>query len=836
MNKLTDLDTLKAQIKPRLKEFLEENDIEISPGGMFRCISKMHLDENASCKLLPDLNNEQYFCYGCHATGDIFSANHELNEAPMHGIEFIKDNVYKLADKYSIHYESMEFSEEQLEAMELYRFTKTVSDLLILKDEQGNPINWTNEHALARGWKPGVCERLRISTIKNYQLFLKDIQAATGLTQEQIIERDIKPDLFYDDVITITLFDERGRPVGFTGRWLKYEKKPDSKRPKYRNTHRNSIFEKSKTLYGIHLCRNQKHRRLDIFEGNGSFITAYGEGHTSCAALCGTSISPDQIDLIQRFGFTYINLVLDPDDAGRRVLTKHIEALSGREGLKVTATLLPPDSEASDPDDYIQENGLQAFFKIKTISAFDYMVKEQWIKGSGAKDPVSFITKMIRVIENTPNRIERGQQIRSLAEITETNEEDIRDEMERIISISTDDIKSKLHKEIDRARSADDILAIVDTFATDIKSSVGTKSERIALGFDECMEGFENLMKILKNKKPGIQGWESGYKILDMKLSGIPKPMGLDDSGAIIPIPGALMGIAGAPQHCKSTIVQNLAVNLAMKNDDICVLFFSLDDARERVFERILSQVSGVSWRSVTRRIAPTNDEILKIGGAASTMLDLMKSGRLIVKDHSVGSSFPVLKRWVELTKEQTDRPLLVVIDSFHKIGVASDESQLSEFARAKAHSQKCKAMVQTHNISILATLEMNKSQSIGTEPNLSHITETRKIEYDFDVIATVYNEYYDLGGQTQYILQDSVTREKKPLIKFNIKKSKEGGAGPIVFSLDQANFQLDCFSVDEINSMIGQEDVNPTIADDSLTIYPASSRSYAPNDEDFSL
>jgi DNA primase catalytic core len=820
MNKSRELENLKEKLRPFLRKYLIDSGIDISSTGMFKCISKLHVDDVASARLLPDLHNQQYYCYGCNSTGDIFTAHNELADAPLHGPEFLALNLYRLAESYNIYYEPIVPTEEQVAAYKLYSFNRIVADLLVLSDEDGNPSNTTSEHLLSRGWDPEICNQLRISTVIDYDKFIRQVQQATKLSLDDIVELGVKRTIFGPDILTITLFDEFGRPIGFSGRWMEYTK--GCGRPKFINTSHNEIFKKGELLYGLHLAKKNNRQRCDIFEGYGSFISARQAGHKSCVSTCGTALTKQQVHKLVANKFSHINLVFDPDKAGTEEASKHMEKLAGNEGLRVTMTLLPAEEGITDPDDFIRLKGLEEFYKLKPIDAFEYFLnKEANDVLSGRLSKPQFVTKMLGIIQNTSNRIERGQQIKSLAHQIDIPEVDIRDELERLVSVSTDALKYKLRKDIDRASNPDELIAIVEDTKQAIENTVGSKEERIKLGISEVAESFIDLTTVLKNKKAGIQGWVTGFDILDERLSGIPKPVGTDDRGDPIPVPGLIFGVAGAPQAGKSTIIQNLAYQLARRNQDICILYWSLDDSRERTLERMMSIASGVPWRKITRRSVPNNDDLDKLENVQTELLDMIRDGRLLMKDHSTGNTIPLLRRWLDITREQINKPCMIIIDSFHKIGASTKEASMNEYTRTKHHSQLMKEIAQTHKVTILCSLELNKSQSIGSEPTLAHITETRKIEYDFDIIATVYNDYYDMNGQSSQVIQDPDTGDIRPFIKFNIKKSKDGGCGPIWFALNQDTFEIRCYSNMQVEALTSMKEVDTYEVDSGLKITP---------------
>lgn len=801
MNTNTQLESLKSKIRPRLVDFLREEGVEVSENGMLRCIHPMHQDNTASMKILADLNSEELYCYGCEAKGDIFTAHHWLKDAPMQGYAFIKENLYALADQFNIEYEEIELTPEQLEKLDRLRINKIAASLLVAQNEEKENVNHDPSFALERGWKPEVCKELQISTIVDYRRFLLALSSSSGYDPEELREKyDIRGDLFGPAYITIPLYDVQGQCIGFTARWLKWQR--GAKQGKYSNSVTSSVFNKSRHLYGLHKCRNTN-GRIDIFEGNGSFISAYGEGHQSCVALCSSSISEQQISILQDFGYTHFNICLDGDDTGRKKTAQFMETLSGREGLKVTCTWIP---EGLDPDDLIQNEGLEGFSKLKTQSAFSHFLEKE-VEEAKKGDTSRFVNKMIKVIQNTENRVERGQQIQELSEALGVPEEDLRDEMKRLERVSVDSIRGKIAHGIRNARDTDELLAVMEQTRVNIENTAGSRSERVNLSANESLENFDNLVTVLKNREPGLQGWSSGYKILDHKLSGIPKPVGKDDDGNPIPIPGALIGFAGASQHGKSTVLQNLVLGLATNNEDITLLYWALDDARERVLERMIAMHSGVRWGVVTKRISPTPEEEVAINQSVEVFRQLIAEGRFVLKDQSNGRTIPMVTRWVEQMQKDHDRPVCLVIDSFHKISASGDELQGSEVAKAKAHSEALKSLYKTHKLTIMCSLEINKAAGRGTEPDMLTITESRKIEYDFDIIAMVFNHYFDMDGQSDMIIVDGI--KTKPLIKVNFRKSKDGGGGPVYFALDQSNFQTAIYTIDEVKSMTGTQEVN---------------------------
>ena len=149
------------------------------------------------------------------------------------------------------------------------------------------------------------------------------------------------------------------RPIGFGGRVVPgiygTEEEPKGK---YVNTSETLLFTKSDNLYGLsHVYRDvQKERRLTIVEGYTDVIAAYQAGLRNTVAVLGTALNERHIKLIKRFA-DQVTLVLDGDEAGQK-RTNQILDLFVAQDMDLRILSLP---EGSDPFDYVQQQGADAF-------------------------------------------------------------------------------------------------------------------------------------------------------------------------------------------------------------------------------------------------------------------------------------------------------------------------------------------------------------------------------------------------------------------------------------------------------------------------------------------
>ncbi|MCY4455395.1 MAG: DNA primase, partial [Chloroflexi bacterium] len=119
--------------------------------------------------------------------------------------------------------------------------------------------------------------------------------------------------------------DVRGRMVGFGGRALGADQEP-----KYLNTPRTPLFDKSGTLYGLDRGGIEARRedRLIVVEGYMDVIACHQAGIENVAASMGTAITEAQMQLIKRFTPNVV-LALDADNAGSEATIRAVEVASG---------------------------------------------------------------------------------------------------------------------------------------------------------------------------------------------------------------------------------------------------------------------------------------------------------------------------------------------------------------------------------------------------------------------------------------------------------------------------------------------------------------------------
>lgn len=153
--------------------------------------------------------------------------------------------------------------------------------------------------------------------------YCDETQLAAGLTS--VSRRGNLIDRFRDR-LTFGIRDSRDELVGFTARTG-----PRGRGPKYLNTPRTDLFDKSSVLFGFgEATRAAARSSYVVVEGPLDAIAVNLAEPTGAAALalCGTALTQKQAQAIRSIRYDRLVLVLDDDSAGARALEHASMALA----------------------------------------------------------------------------------------------------------------------------------------------------------------------------------------------------------------------------------------------------------------------------------------------------------------------------------------------------------------------------------------------------------------------------------------------------------------------------------------------------------------------------
>ena len=186
---------------------------------------------------------------------------------------------------------------------------------------------------------------------------LIDAMRRKGYNQAELIEAGLartgKNGGAYDyfrNRLMFPVIDVRGSVIGFSGRIL------GDGEPKYLNSPDTAVYSKSRSLFALNLAKKSKSGYILLAEGNIDVVSLHQAGFDSAVASLGTSLTADQARLIARYASKVI-IAYDADNAGKKAAQRAIQLLQPLD-IEVKVLEIPG---AKDPDEFIQQNGSQAF-------------------------------------------------------------------------------------------------------------------------------------------------------------------------------------------------------------------------------------------------------------------------------------------------------------------------------------------------------------------------------------------------------------------------------------------------------------------------------------------
>ena len=211
--------------------------------------------------------------------------------------------------------------------------------------------------------------------------------------------------------LLFTIRDERGRPVGFSGRALAPEDEP-----KYLNSPESPIFLKKRLLYALTDAREaiRRRERTVLAEGCFDHLALFLAGVEETVASMGTALTPEHAVKLKRLAPKVV-VCYDGDSAGRNAARAALTHLLAQ-GLEVSVTRLP---DGEDPDDVRRREGPAALAaRIDEAPGYLPWLFEELRPGEpriSAEEKKDRIRTILEVLSAIPDRILRYEEYRRVS-------------------------------------------------------------------------------------------------------------------------------------------------------------------------------------------------------------------------------------------------------------------------------------------------------------------------------------------------------------------------------------------------------------------------------------
>jgi DNA primase len=402
-------------------------------GKNFIGLCPFHSEKTPSFTVSPQ--KQIFYCFGCATGGNVFSFIMKRD-----GILF-PDAALMLARKYGIHIPTRAFSPEQKKRIDeresMLSVNRQAMDFFRQKLIGSSSGKRSMAYLKKRGLSRETIDTFRLGYAQegwdhllNF-LSKKGIPSSTVEKSGLIVQRK-NQDGFYDRFrgrIIFPIFESNMHVIGFGGRVL------DDSMPKYLNSPETRLYNKSHSLYGLHLAKLKCRQSEEVYivEGYFDLLALHQHGIQNSVATLGTSITAGHVQILR--GFIGKNgkiiLVFDSDDAGIKAAQRSIEVFD-KGYIDAQIIVLP---EGYDPDSYLFEFGVDSFLDLVSQAQgvipflMNSAVKKHGLSNEGK---IRVISEMKGPLASINDKVARSLYIKSLAECVNIDESAVLERVRKI--------------------------------------------------------------------------------------------------------------------------------------------------------------------------------------------------------------------------------------------------------------------------------------------------------------------------------------------------------------------------------------------------------------------
>ena len=360
-----------------------------------------------------------FYCFGCHASGDVFSFVSKIENVSF------PEAVRIVAQKCGIPLPRREFSSPE-EAAEV-RLRARLLDLheaaaSWFEEQLRSPEgSLAREYLTSRGLDAKGIKEFRIGYAPDSFNALRDRLSSmadeatlrvSGLFSSKEQE-DGSHGRIYDRFrkrVVFPIANEGGRVIAFTARLVGTPTEGERAGPKYVNSPETPLYTKGQVLFNLDKAKPAI-RNLGfalLVEGQMDCISVYLAGIQNVIDTSGTAFTEQQVAILRRHTQNVV-VNFDPDAAGANAAEKSV-ALLTEEGFALKLVTL---EGGLDPDRFVRERGAEAY-KDAIRGArrqSDYLIERARIllPGASAEQKVKQMNFLLPHIRRIPEKLSREQ-------------------------------------------------------------------------------------------------------------------------------------------------------------------------------------------------------------------------------------------------------------------------------------------------------------------------------------------------------------------------------------------------------------------------------------------
>ncbi len=392
-------------------------------GTNFKGRCPFHNEKTPSFFVSPDRGS--YYCFGCHAKGDIFTFVQEFE-----GLDFI-GSLKVLADRAGVTLDQYNTAEKT----EKEKLFAVLEQAVFFYEKKLSENKQALEYLHNRGLHDKTIKDFRIGLALPEWRTLYEYLLSRGVTEGQmlavgLVKRKEETNSYYDTFrgrVMFPIADSSGRVVGFSGRILV----ADEKSPKYLNSPETELFNKSEILFG--LDKAKKDIRLKdysiLVEGQMDLVMLHQSGFTNTVASSGTAITEKHLVKLQRLSNRLV-MSFDSDSAGFSASDRSAKIALAL-GVELKLVQMP---SGKDPADLAKEDPemLRDCFK-NSKNIVDFYVDNLLSQSLSPRELSSEIRKnVLPYVAELPNKTDRDEAIKQIVRKTFISEEALKDDLSQV--------------------------------------------------------------------------------------------------------------------------------------------------------------------------------------------------------------------------------------------------------------------------------------------------------------------------------------------------------------------------------------------------------------------
>lgn len=365
---MVDYTQATGMVKNRLNivDFFKQRGLNMKrSGSRYWALCPFHNENTPSFSI--DENTNRYYCFGCGEHGDIFTYMEKTDglsftealeeQCNALNITLVIDDKAAAASHarktyMAITAETWRFFRAQYDALPYEHIVKRHE----IRMKRGLSSDAKDNHHLF-GWAPKNRQEL-IDHLKSKGYTLEDMHGA-GVVSKSMDTGDYYTP--WSERLMFPICDILGRPVGFSGRIVRYHEEPNADKPKrkYVNSTDNDIYHKRDLLFCQSIAKTQANHDHIVYVVEGQFdvLAMQASGFDNTVASSGTALSIQQVKSLQRMVGENGKIVFmfDADAAGQKAAIRTFKTIGPIQGQAEAAI-----TEGKDPSDMYHDEGAEA--------------------------------------------------------------------------------------------------------------------------------------------------------------------------------------------------------------------------------------------------------------------------------------------------------------------------------------------------------------------------------------------------------------------------------------------------------------------------------------------